>query len=84
MINLCPLTEKFKVFGWDAESINGHDLPSVIEALKRLKEKKSGKPKVLIAETIKGKGVLCLEQNVLCHVMTLTKEQVDKAIQEIQ
>ncbi len=83
VINLDPLEDKFKVFGWYAECVNGHDVQNTCKALGSLKQMKDGRPKVLIAETIKGKGVSCLENDVLCHIKTLNEKEVDNALKGI-
>lgn len=70
IIDLEPLGEKFKVFKWYIEKVDGHDIEKLYHTLKMMKEKEDNKPKVLIAETIKGKGTV-LENDPLCHVKCL-------------
>ena len=60
IIDLGDLAKKFEVFGWHAESCNGHDFAELENAFTRLKQIKD-RPKVLIADTIKGKGVSFME-----------------------
>ena len=60
IIDLGDLTRKFEVFGWHAETCNGHDFAELENAFNRLKQI-TNKPKVLIADTIKGKGVSFME-----------------------
>jgi transketolase len=60
IIDLGDLTKKFEVFGWHAESCNGHDFTELENAFNRLKQI-TDKPKALIADTIKGKGVSFME-----------------------
>lgn len=76
------LADKFKSFGWLAEEVNGHDISQVYDTLVGLKGNNSGKPAVVIANTIKGKGVPELENNKLSHVMSLRAERVDELIKE--
>lgn len=76
IINLTPLEEKFQAFGWDAVRTDGHDTGALAAALTMLKASRDGRPKVLIADTVKGKGVRQLENDPLCHVKTLTKDKV--------
>ncbi len=72
IIDLDPLENKFKVFGWESRIVDGHDVDKLFEILKILKNRESNnRPKVLIANTIKGKGVECLENDPLCHVKSL-------------
>ncbi|MEK7144022.1 MAG: transketolase [Patescibacteria group bacterium] len=84
IVDLSPLEEKFKIFGWETGVIDGHNMESVYNSLKNLKEKKSDKPEVLIADTIKGKGVPQLENDVLCHIKSLKEEEITKAIGELK
>lgn len=83
ILDLEPLQEKFKIFHWDALRINGHNVTQLFWCLKRLKEKgKNGKPKLLIADTIKGKGVIRLEKDHLCHIKSLSKEEIEILLEE--
>lgn len=80
ILNLEPLDEKFKVFKWDAHVVDGHDVNQLYSILLTLKKDISNKPKVLIANTIKGKGVPSLETDSLSHIKSLRTEEIDKAI----
>ena len=80
IIDLEPLQEKFKIFKWEAKRVNGHNIKEVLSALKSLKEKKSGHPKVLIADTVKGKGVPQLENDSLSHIKSLKEEEAIKIL----
>ena len=83
ILDLEPLQEKFKVFHWDVLRVNGHNVNQLFQTLKRLKKKtKNGKPKLLIADTIKGKGVVKLEKDHLCHIKSLSKEEIEILLQE--
>lgn len=81
IIDLEPLQEKFKAFKWDVDIIDGHNINQLYSILLSLKEK-GDKPKVLIANTIKGKGIHSLENNPLCHIKNLSCEEIDNAIRE--
>lgn len=63
VLKLDPLDDKFRAFGWDVVSLDGHDVGEIITALKVNYEK----PVVLIANTIKGKGIPHLENTILSH-----------------
>lgn len=84
VINLEPLEKKFKVFNWDVIRVDGHKVNQLYVALKRLKASKNGKPKLLIADTVKGKGVPHLETDPLCHIKNLSAEEIDLAIQRLK
>ena len=83
IINLEPLDIKFKAFNWKAKVVNGHNVKELYYALKGFKEDKGYQPKVLIAHTIKGKGVPELENDPLCHIRSLSKEEIDKIIMKL-
>jgi transketolase len=80
IINLAPLDKKFKAFNWKIKTVNGHNVCQLYNALKNLKEDKSRHPKVLIANTVKGKGVPRLEGDSLSHIKNLSSNEVDSLI----
>jgi transketolase len=81
--SLAPFSEKWKAFGWNVLSCDGHRMGSIIEAIEKA-EKRKGKPTVIIAETIKGKGVSFMEAKPLdYHGKAPTAEEEKKAICEI-
>lgn len=80
-----PLVEKWTAFGWHVQAIDGHDEAEVLAAFERAKAVTS-QPQVIIAHTIKGKGVLYLENGVAqahYHGIPLTREQAAVALKEI-
>ena len=77
-----PLEKKFEVFGWKCETVDGHDVEQLFAALNCLKKDTDSQPKVLIANTCKGKGVPSLENDPLCHVKSLGPDEVDRILQE--
>jgi transketolase len=82
VMNLEPVRLKWEAFGWNAIEIDGHDMPSIIKAYKEAAEVK-GKPSIIIAHTIKGKGVSFMENNVEFHGKAPTKEEADQALKEL-
>jgi transketolase len=82
ILNLAPLSEKFRVFGWETRTVNGHDLQELYTGLSSLKEDRRSGPAVLIADTIKGKGVPRLESDPLCHIKALKAEEIDILLTE--
>lgn len=84
IIDLEPLEEKFSVFKWKTARIDGHNITQIYETLNKFKDEKDGCPKALIADTVKGKGVLQLENNALCHIKILKKEEISEAITKLQ
>lgn len=84
IINLAPLQDKFASFGWEVETVDGHSIEAISSTVAELKGRKNGKPKVLIADTVKGKGVRSLENDSLCHIRILNGEQIDQALKELE
>ena len=78
-IKLEPIKQKFLSFGCDAVLINGHDHKEIFKAIK----KKTTKPLVVIASTIKGKGVSFMENKVLWHYRPLNKIELEKGLKEL-
>ncbi len=73
-----PLPEKWTAFGWKVMEIDGHDMMAIIDALDEA-EKVKGKPTMIIAHTVKGKGIPFAEGNASFHHGTMTQEQYDHA-----
>jgi transketolase len=84
ILDLDPLDGKFKEFKWSVGTVDGHDIGHVYGSLQRLKKDRAGKPKVLIADTVKGKGVPSLETDSLSHIKNLKPEEVDKIIEGLK
>jgi transketolase len=79
-LSLEPLDEKFRSFNWEVETIDGHDHIKLINVL----SKTQLKPKLIIAETIKGKGVSFMENEVKWHYKSPNQEEFEKALKEIE
>lgn len=79
-LNLEPFKQKWQSFGWNTFEIDGNNL---IEIEKSLSSVNSQKPKCIIANTTKGKGVSFMENKVLWHYRSPNKEELDLAINEI-
>ena len=80
--NTNPLAEKWAGFGWNVIEIDGHDVDAILSAYDEAAKVK-GKPSVIIANTIKGKGIAFAENQAAFHNGALTKEQYDSAISEL-
>ncbi|MBF0558793.1 MAG: transketolase [Nitrospirae bacterium] len=76
-----PVSEKWKAFGWHAIEVDGHDMGSLAGAFE---EDHNGKPKVIIAHTIKGKGVSFMENQLIWHYYIVTDEHREKALSNIE
>ena len=81
-MDLEPFSEKWTSFGWNVQEIDGHNMRQLCETL--LYSKQQQKPTVIIAHTIKGKGVSFMEDTIECHYLTPTEEQLRIAINELK
>ncbi|MEK9568716.1 MAG: transketolase [Paracoccaceae bacterium] len=79
-LSLRPFGEKLKSFNWDVYEVDGHDHHAMIEALSL---ETNERPRVLILNTIKGKGVSFMENNVLWHYRTARGEEYKAALDEL-
>lgn len=82
IMNLEPLTEKWRAFNWHVIEIDGHNIDQIQQALEEAETIK-GKPSVIIAHTIKGKGVSFMENNIDFHGKAPTPEQAELALREL-
>ena len=82
VMNLEPFNDKWRAFGWHVIEVDGHDLTKLIEAFDQAKSIK-GQPAVIIAHTIKGKGVSFMENNVDFHGKAPTAAEVEIALKEL-
>lgn len=83
-ISLEPFSDKWKSFGWNVHELNGHDHANLVAVLDSIKAKKLTKPNVLVCNTIKGKGVTFMEDQVIWHYRPPTEEQLVSALAEIE
>lgn len=83
IIDLEPLNEKFACFGWEHHTIDGHDVVGLSKLFNNLACSRNDRPKIVIADTVKGKGVPKLESDSLCHIRSLTAAEVDSILQEM-
>ncbi len=73
-----PIADKWRAFGWHVVEIDGNDMAQVVEALEAPPE--PGRPRAIVAHTIKGKGVPCLEDSRRAHYTRLTPEEAEEAL----
>ncbi|NPV91603.1 MAG: transketolase [Firmicutes bacterium] len=78
-----PIGDKWRAFGWEVQEINGHDLKEIITALDRAREVK-GRPSLILANTVKGKGCSFMENRVEWHGTAPSKEQMETALNEME
>ena len=77
-----PLVKKWEAFGWNVIDIKGHDMEAIVRALDEAGTVKS-KPTMIVARTIKGKGVSFFEGKVEYHGLAPTPEELEKALKEL-
>ncbi len=82
IMNLEPIVAKWQAFGWHTLEINGHNMQEILEAYEKAKTIK-GKPTIIIAHTVKGKGVSFMENVCDFHGRAPTKEEAERALREL-
>jgi transketolase len=82
-MNLEPYAEKWRAFGWHAIEIDGHDMGQIVDAIDALPAPDSERPTVIIAETIKGKGISYMERDLGWHAGKLSEENMREALTEM-
>ncbi len=82
IMNLDPLNRKWDAFGWQVFEVDGHDFDQLLDAFGKARQV-TGRPAVIIAHTIKGKGVSFMENNVDFHGKAPNAEQLEKALKEL-
>lgn len=83
VIDLSPLADKWRAFGWNVHEVDGHDVDQLRDALSSLNTRK-GPPSAIIANTIAGKGVSFMEGKVEWHYLPLSDEQYAQALEELE
>ncbi len=83
VMGLEPLARKWEAFGWHTLEVNGHSFPELLNALKDA-ERYKGRPTMIIAHTVKGKGVSIFENQVKYHGVAPNKEEYEQALKELK
>jgi transketolase len=83
VINMGQYDDKWSSFGWEARDVDGHDFRGLLPVFKNIPFKK-GKPSVIIAHTVKGKGVSFMENNLLWHYRCPDEKEYAKALKELE
>lgn len=81
IMDLADLAGKFRSFGWDVKEVDGHHIEEILQAFEAPRE--VNKPRILVAHTIKGKGISFMENNNEWHHNRLTKANYDLALAEL-
>lgn len=80
VMNVNPIAEKFRAFGWQTLEIDGHDMAAILAALDQAETLKGG-PTVIVARTVKGKGVSFFENKAAYHGVTPSDEELPRALE---
>ena len=83
ILDIRPIREKWLAFNWTVQEIDGHDMPAILDALQQAKNSQS-RPSVIIARTIKGKGVSFMENQAAWHGQAPNCDQAEQALKELQ
>jgi transketolase len=83
IMNIEPLVRKWQAFGWHVIDIDGHNFDQILDAFPKA-EKTKGRPTVITARTIKGKGVSFMENNVAFHGKAPTPDEAERALKELE
>ncbi len=78
------LEEKFKAFGFDTARINGHSMVQIVEAIDNIRGARNGKPKAIVCNTVKGRGVSFMENVPAWHGVAPNDEQYQAAMKELE
>ncbi|HIU25597.1 MAG TPA: transketolase [Candidatus Copromorpha excrementigallinarum] len=82
VMTVAPVADKFRAFGWNVLEIDGHDFDQILEAFKKARECK-GRPTMIIAHTVKGKGVSFMENQAGWHGKAPDDQQTRQALEEL-
>ncbi|HSQ61363.1 MAG TPA: transketolase [Acidobacteriota bacterium] len=82
VMGIAPLADKWRAFRWNVIEADGHDIPSLLQAFAAARAER-GRPSVVLAHTVMGKGVSYMEDDYRWHGVPPTKEQADQALREM-
>ena len=82
VMKVAPIADKFKSFGWNVISIDGHNMKEILDAFAKARTV-LGRPTAIIAKTVKGKGVSFMENQAGWHGKAPSEEQARQAVEEL-
>jgi len=83
IMNIEPLEDKFRAFGWNCVTVDGHDVSSLLAAFE-LRKARRDRPFAIIAKTVKGKGVSFMENDIKWHCCNIDEELCNKAMAQLE
>jgi len=84
MLELEPYEDKWKGFGWNTITINGHEIEQILNAFKKVESFNNNKPTCIIANTVKGNGIEFMSNNPLMHGVAPKGEKAERAFKELE
>jgi transketolase len=82
VMGIAPLADKWRAFGWNVIEADGHDIPNLVDAFAQARAAK-GRPSVILAHTVMGKGVSYMEDDYRWHGVPPNKDQAEQALREL-
>jgi transketolase len=83
VMNIDPIDEKYRSFGWNVLRVNGHDMGQIVAAMEQAKKNAPGRPTVLICSTVKGRGVSFMENMAGWHGRAPNREELEQALERL-
>lgn len=83
VLNLSPMAERWRAFGWDVQEVDGHDVPAISRTIAGL-ETRAGPPHVLLAHTVFGRGVSYMERQIAWHYLPMAEAEYQQALTELE
>lgn len=84
ILDMGDIAAKFETFGWFAQSVDGHDVRGMADAIEKAKSEAGDRPSMIVLNTVKGKGVSFIEETEFNHHIMLSAEEADRAIAEVK
>ncbi len=82
VLDLSPMADRWRAFGWDVHEVDGHDPVALADTIRGL-DTQAGPPHVLVAHTVFGKGVSFMESSIEWHYLPMTDGQFERAVKEV-
>jgi len=82
-VELGDISDKFRAFGWDAYNVDGHSYQSILPVMNEVTTSNNGKPKVIVSNSVKGKGISFMENQPLWHNKMMNDDQVADARRQL-
>jgi transketolase len=79
-----PIDQRFAAFGWDTHRVDGHDLQALLDVFDALPPSSGQRPQLIVADTVKGRGVRMMELSLAWHVGSLMGVDYDAVIAELE